>query len=142
MAAIDRPEVGAGMSDIDFWDNAPLPVCALLAFTILDQRTPVRLDEQGYEISEACSLSDLFSPEDAAAIERWMRAHFAHDQICDECGIPMGEDVPLEDLHDLEPQHIFSLTTSGIKSFFICDWCREKWACDEDAGLPNIMAKL
>ena len=143
MAAIDRPEVGAGMSDAEFWDDAPFPVCQLLAFIILDQMTPVRLDDQGYEISYPCTLNDLlFSPEDAAIIERWMKAHFAPDQICDECSRRMGRELSPEDQDDLEPMHMCSLTNSGVRSFFLCEWCGEHYLGDGWDGLPKIMAKL
>lgn len=106
--------------------------------TIIEmQRIPARLDKQG----ETCTLRDLFSPEDGAAIERWLRSHCAPDQICDECGKRMGGEVPAEE-SELEHQHVFFVTPEVIESFFLCDWCGENWESRGEDGLPNITAKM
>lgn len=140
---IPHGPLGDGTSYLNFLDDPPLPVCILLAALIADQSVPARVDRRGCEITTPLALSEFFNRADAAVIERWMKAHLAPNQICDECGIRMAHDVPLEEWGDLESRHIFAMTDSGVKSYFVCDWCYEHLGdSGEDEGLPNIMSNL
>jgi len=124
-------------------DSTPLPMLALMLVTFEEQMGPARLNEQGNEITESCAMSELFSPEDAATVENWVRARSAPHKLCDECGERMVKDVPVEEWDEVERRHLFCLTPSGFKSYFICVWCEERReGFGDEAGLPNIMAKL
>ena len=112
-------------------DSIPLPMLVIFE----EQMGPARLDEQGCEKTEICTLNELFSPEDAGTIENWVKIRFAPHQLCDGCGNRMVKDVPVEDWECLTP--------FGFKSYLIREWCEEnRQSSGEEAGLPNIMAKL
>jgi hypothetical protein len=123
-------------------DSTPVAALALMAAIFEDQLIPARFDENEYEITQTCNLSEMpFSTEKISTIERWMRFHCAPDATCDECGLRMGGNAAVEDLNDLEHRHIFSLTPSGFKSYFICEWCAERYECNPERGFPNCSAR-
>jgi hypothetical protein len=72
-------------------------------------------------------LGKPFSHEDEAAIERWIKPHFAPDQQCDECHSAMTG----------TGSHLFFLSFRGtFHSYFICNQCSERWESDGEAGVP------
>jgi hypothetical protein len=124
-------------------DSTPLPMVALMLVTFEEQMGSPRSDEQGYEKTKTFTLNELFSPEYATKFENRVRDRFAPHQLCDECGERMVKDVPVEDRDILGRHQLFCQTLSGFKSNFISEWCEEnRQSSGEEAGLPNIMAKL
>lgn len=132
-----------GSALIDFMSEAPFQVGTLMAGHIEEMRKSPRLDEQDCKRVETRTLRKLFCPEVAATIEGWLKRRFAPYQLCDECGERMVNEVPVEDWDVVGRRYLFCLTPSGFKPHFISEWCEEiRLSSGEEAGLPNIIAKL
>lgn len=123
-------------------DSPPPPMLALMLALVQDRLKPARLDDHGCEINSTVLLRDVLPSEATDEISAWLKAHFAPDCICDECGQRIGERYPLADLPDLEPKFLFALTPTGFKSYFLCEDCAEQWESRDAEGIPKVIARL
>ena len=128
---------------IELHPTTPPVVLALMMALIEDQLRTIRLDgyrnDTGKEYED---VSTLFNSEDAATFENWVKARVAPDRICDECGQRMSGGESEEDIPYMEPGHLFTVTSAGFISFFLCEWCLDQWMGLDNAAIPNICGKL
>jgi hypothetical protein len=87
-------------------------------------------------------LSDAVMRDGSDELISWSRSHAGAERICDECCKPMAGEVSKENLGCVEYFHLFSITSEGLVSAFICEWCAEHYEVDGTAGIPNVAAKL
>jgi hypothetical protein len=84
----------------------------------------------------------VYKITDEVMRDDWALAHAGPTRICDECSKTMGGEVPTEDIRSLEYFLLFALTTKGIESAFLCEWCSENFEVDGMASIPNVTARL